>query len=40
MSEGTLANILEELIFVHEQCGQEWAKEMIDCLLEIKRMLD
>ena len=25
---------------MHEQCGQEWAKEMIDCLLGIKQVVD
>ena len=30
------AHILRELIFVFEQFHQKWAKEMIDCLLDIK----
>ena len=34
------AHHLRELIFVLEQCGQAWAKEMIDCLLDIKQVVD
>lgn len=30
------AHHLRELIFVHEQHRQDWAKRMIDCLLDIK----
>ena len=31
------AHHLRELIFLHEQHGQRWAKNMIDCLLDIKK---
>jgi len=31
------AHHLRELIFVHEQHGQDWADKMIDCLLDIKK---
>ncbi len=34
------AHHLRELIFVHEQFKQTWAKEMIDCLLAIKKVVD
>ncbi len=34
------AHILRELIFVFEQFHQKWAKEMIDCLLDIKMAVD
>jgi len=32
------AHLLRELIFVHEQRNQVWAKEMIDYLLKVKEM--
>lgn len=31
---------LRELTFVHEEQGQVWAKHMIDCLLDIKKVVD
>jgi len=34
------AHHLRELIFVHEQYGQSWAKQMIDCLIDIKKSVD
>lgn len=34
------AHILRELIFVFEQFHQPWAKQMIDCLLDIKMNVD
>jgi hypothetical protein len=34
------AHHLRELIFVHEQHGQDWAERMIDCLLDIKNAVD
>ena len=34
------AHHIRELTFAHEQEGQKWAKEMIDCLLEIKESVD
>jgi transposase len=34
------AHHLRELIFVHEQYKQEWAKNMIECLREIKDSVD
>lgn len=30
-----LAHILRELVFLHEECGQAWAKKLIDLLLEM-----
>ena len=34
------AHHLRELIFVHEQHQQDWADRMIDCLLDIKEVVD
>lgn len=34
------AHHLRELIFLHEVQGQSWAREMIDCLLKIKKVVD
>ena len=34
------AHHLRELIFVHEQHHQSWAKEMMDCLLDAKALVD
>ncbi len=34
------AHHLRELTFVHEQHDQPWAKDMIDCLLDIKKTTD
>jgi len=34
------AHHLRELIFVHEQHQQQWADHMIDCLLDIKDVVD
>jgi len=34
------AHHLRELTFVHEQHDQSWAKDMIDCLLDIKKTVD
>ena len=34
------AHHLRELIFVHEQHQQDWADHMIDCLLDIKEVVD
>ncbi len=33
------AHHLRELVFVHEQHHQDWAKAMIDCLLDIKQVV-
>ena len=32
-----VAHILRELIFIHEQCEQAWAKTMVDLLLDMNR---
>jgi len=34
------AHHLRELIFVHEQLQQDWAKRMIDCLLDMKEAVE
>ncbi len=34
------AHHLRELIFLHEELKQNWAKNMIDCLLDIKKTVD
>lgn len=34
------AHHLRELTFVHEELGQDWAEQMIDCLLDIKKAVD
>jgi len=34
------AHLQRGLIYIHEQTGQSWAKEMIDLLLEAKRLAD
>lgn len=34
------AHHLRELIFLHEEQKQSWAKNMIDCLLDIKKAVD
>ena len=34
------AHLLRELIFLHEQQQQRWAKKMIDCLMGIKEAVD
>ena len=34
------AHHLRELIFLHEQHSQRWAKNMIDCLIDIKKAVD
>ena len=34
------AHHLRELIFLHEQHDQQWAKEMMDCLVDIKKSVD
>lgn len=35
-----ISHLLRELIFLHEQQHQLWAKKMIDCLLKIKETVD
>jgi transposase len=34
------AHHIRELIFVHEQEGQKWAQDMINCLLDIKESVE
>ena len=34
------AHHLRELLFLHEQHRQRWAKNMIDCLIDIKKAVD
>ena len=34
------SHLLRELIFLHEQQQQHWAKKMLDCLLKIKEAVD
>lgn len=34
------AHLVRELIFQHEVCGQQWAADMIVCLLAIKKRVD
>jgi len=34
------AHHLRELIFLHEQHDQRWAKDMIECLVDIKKAVD
>ena len=34
------AHHLRELIFLHEQYDQHWAKDMIDCLVDMKKSVD
>lgn len=34
------AHLIRELTFIHEQLGEDWAKELIDFLLEMKRAKD